>query len=209
MVSAVRKGSSIFEDGARRSKPVTQAVKHHQQANFQTLPKPNEEETDEDDDDDYRDVSENSETTAKGEGVEDDSEEGMRRLMELVGEEGLNDFEKAQLALDGDGDDEDEDQVEGEEVEEGEDGSLVDGDEEEHEDEEEDSGDEDQDEEVEEGDTEADDKDQVRCLLFLFRPLRLLLLSAETGRLQSVCPCIWSGSRCHTSRRHGFRSLAG
>ncbi|TFK42423.1 eukaryotic rRNA processing protein EBP2-domain-containing protein [Crucibulum laeve] len=96
-------------------------------------------------------LSESEESDSEDEGVD---EEGMARLMKALGEDGLDEFEQAQLrSLGGDSDeDEDEDKEvdsEGEEVgsgDEGEEGSLLD------EDEEEEAGSQDEEEEDEDDD---------------------------------------------------------
>lgn len=64
---------------------------------------PSPEEDDEDDEDDFEDDSEDDEDEDNG-GI---SEKGMKRLMELVGPEDLDEFEIAQLAGSDEGEDED------------------------------------------------------------------------------------------------------
>ena len=88
--------------------------------------------------DDFEDVDENDDDEEDEEKDEDVSEEGMKILMTLVGEEDLDEFEKAQLAIEDEETDEEEEDDENEELDDKEEGSLADGedDEDESEDEE-------------------------------------------------------------------------
>ena len=80
--------------------------------------------------DDFEDVDENDDDED-----EDVSEEGMKILMTLVGEEDLDEFEKAQLAIEDEEEDEETDEEEeddeNEELDDKEEGSLADGEDEE------------------------------------------------------------------------------
>lgn len=101
----------------------------------------------EDDSDDFEDIEDiedieddtEAEVDDDNDSERDGSASGMKRLMELVGEEDLNDFERAQLALD-EGSDEDDDEVEDEDAEEPGAGTQLEGIDEDGDDEEDEGG---------------------------------------------------------------------
>lgn len=112
------------------------------------------------------------------------SEEGMRRLMELVGEEDLDKYEKAQLAFEAEGneDAENEEASEEDELEHGTQGVSIDG------------------EDVE--DVNGLSSDEEEKDVEVGRKVRIFPLTsalAKTGGIRRLYPLIQRRSRCHTT----------